>query len=276
MKNKLVLWTIGSLSATLLISSFTFPQIQDKKKTRHIKLTKIENGNKMEIDTILSGDEVFVWKGDTIKPEKHIKKYSPAEFDRLHPTQKEKGPAKIRIIERHNGEEGDRMIMHSDSGKEFEIITDDGDTTGKKIYIHKMLRNGDERDHLILLDEEDGSDFPPIPPVPPVPHMKRFRAMHSGKSIDLNDPNIISYKKKKISGDREKIEIIRKRTNEVEEMDFDFNMEHTMDVPEPPMPPDIEDIQQGKADSDQLKQEIEVEKKINEEKIKENQPKQNK
>jgi len=276
MKNNLAVWITGGLSAALLISSFTFPQVKEKKKTRHIKLTKIENGKTMELDTVLKADEVFVWNGDTINPEKHTRKFSPSEFDRLHHTDKTDGKKEIRIYERRKGDDGEPMIMHSDSDENIEIITEDGDSADKRIIIHKRLRNGDERDHLIYLNGEDMGDFPPIPPVPPVPPMHRFRGMKANKSINLNDPNIISYKKKKISGDREKIEIIRKRTNEVENMNFDFDMEHSVDVPEPPMPPDIEEINQRKADSDQLKKEMEVEKKISDEKMKESEQLQNK
>ena len=54
----------------------------------------------------------------------------------------------------------------------------------------------------------------------------------------MSDSNIISYRKKDISGGREKIEIIRKRTNE----DDHFSMNSLMGAdqvvpPVPPLPP---------------------------------------
>ena len=41
----------------------------------------------------------------------------------------------------------------------------------------------------------------------------RFNRNKSETSINLNDPGIISYKKKKLSGGREKIIIVRKKDN---------------------------------------------------------------
>lgn len=43
----------------------------------------------------------------------------------------------------------------------------------------------------------------------------RFNRNKSETSINLNDPGIISYKKKKLSGGREKIIIVRKKDNSV-------------------------------------------------------------
>lgn len=218
MKNKFKLLMAGGLTATLLIPCLSFTQNPEQKKTRHIKMMKIENGKKMEIDTVLTGNDVFVWNGDTINPEKHIRKFSPSEFDKRHP------------------EKVHKMIMHADSGEDVRIITEEGDTVGERIIIHKRLRDGDEKDHFIYLHGGQGEHFPPVPGVPPVPHMKRFRAMRSSNSIDLNDPNVISFKKKDISGGREKIEIIRKKTNESDRQEIDMDIEDVLHAPVPPVP----------------------------------------
>ena len=64
-----------------------------------------------------------------------------------------------------------------------------------------------------------------MPPMLPVPPMKMMGIHRSGRVIDLNDPNIISYKKKDMSGDREKIEIIRKKSSNNKSEAFNFRFE---------------------------------------------------
>jgi phosphomannomutase len=52
--------------------------------------------------------------------------------------------------------------------------------------------------------------------------------------------NLISFKKKKMSGDREKIEIIRKKSQADENMNFNFQMNDDLGVPEPPEAPEFD------------------------------------
>lgn len=235
MKNKMVMSGIGGLAAMLLISSFTFPEIQDQKKARHIKLIKTENGKTMRLDTMLTGDEVFIWNGDTINPPKHMRKFSPSEFDRLHNTDQMDQQKRVRIYKHRGGQEGDFLIMRPDSGEDFEMFTEEADSTGKKIMIQKRLKNGPGKDHFMYFNHPGGEHFPPVPPMPAVPHIQRFRGERAERGINLNDPNVISFKKKDIGGDREKIEIIRKKTKETEDFEFDTNV--LIDVPAPPAPP---------------------------------------
>ncbi len=64
---------IGLLLATLLVSlgllAVGIPQDPVKKteNNRHIKMVKIVDGKKMELDTTLTSDEPFVWMGNTVK-----------------------------------------------------------------------------------------------------------------------------------------------------------------------------------------------------------------
>lgn len=61
-----------------------------------------------------------------------------------------------------------------------------------------------------------------------------------------------------MSGDREKIEIIRKKSEANEVMNFDFDMNDAMGIPEPPEPPVFEydfDIEESASE--------EIEKEIN-------------
>jgi hypothetical protein len=80
---------------------------------------------------------------------------------------------------------------------------------------------------------------PPAPPVPPFPHMKVMKMQHGGQTIDLNDPNIVSYKKKDVKGGMEKIEIIRKKSENQENMMFNFNGDSELMVPEAPEAPEF-------------------------------------
>lgn len=241
MKNYFALGATTAMGAMILVSSFAFTDAQDQKKMRHVKLTKIENGKTMHLDTMLSGDDVFIWNGDTINPEKHIREFSPSGFDKLHNTDKMDRQKRVRIYKGGAGRDMDQLMLHSDSGEDFQIFTEEGDSVGKKIRIHKRLRDGNAEDHLIFLDERAGRHIPGVPPVPPVPHIRQFRHQNSAKGINLNDPNVISYKKKDIGGGREKIEIIRKKTTETENFDFDFETNHLMSVPAPPAPPVVDE-----------------------------------
>jgi hypothetical protein len=183
MKNTFALLGMG-LATFLLSSSAIAQKTQESKETRHIKMIKIENGKKMELDTVLTGDDVFVWNGDTLNPVKHIKRFSPSGFDKMH-----------------------------------------------NIDIKVDRRDGKE---MIFFDGENMKNFPPMPPWPPMRHMKMIKGANSGRVIDLNDPNIISYKKKDMSGDREKIEIIRKKSETPEHTNFEFEFNDELVAPEPP------------------------------------------
>ena len=270
MKNTFLLFGITAM-ATLGLSSFAFgqdKQEEQSKKTRHIQLTKIENGKTMHLDTVLHTDEVFVWNGDTLNPEKHIKRFSPSEFDKKHnPGGKQDRIKRIKIYEPGGDNDSDSGSWEMDSEDTLHIFTgEEGDSLRKKIIIHKRHGDGDERDNFIYLNHGDGKNFPPIPPMPPMPHIRMMHGNSTKGMINLNDPNIISFKKKKMSGDREKIEIIRKKSEPVEEMDFNFEMDEVMQVPEPPEPPMIEeDSLSGEKSRKEIRIERRMEEKINQE-----------
>lgn len=243
MKNTLL--TIGLAGmATALLSSFAFTQksdqTQEPKKNRHVRIVKIENGKKMEIDTVFATDDVFVWNGDTINPVKHIRKFNPGNVDIVkHIGRKDKN-GNVMFL-KHSGKAGEPMIWNMDTDENMEIVTEDNDSTGKKIVIHKMIKDGNGN-HLMYLNEPGMKHFPPMPPMPPappVPHVKMMGIKHAGKIIDLNDPNIISYKKKDMSGDREKIEIIRKKSAGNEDEAFNFRFDDELMAPEAPEAPDF-------------------------------------
>jgi hypothetical protein len=226
MRNTLLLFGMAGIAAALF--SFTFIQksddAQNPKKERHIKMTKIENGKKMELDTIVYGDDVFVWQGDTIGGKQMGKHPSHSGSDKVQQiivTGDPEGENKDVMIIRHgNPKPGEPMIWNMDSGEDMEIITEDIDSLGKRMVIRKRIQDGNENQMVC-------------------PHIMPFHSMpfHTGQVIDLNDPNVISYKKKDLSGGREKIEIIRKKSADPEEMNFNFQTGDELMPPPPPPPP---------------------------------------
>lgn len=237
MKHKLTLFGAIGL-ATLVLTSFTVTRNDDKpkepKKSRHIKMMKMENGKKMELDTVITGDDVFIWQGDTIGGKELGKHISPSGFDKKKHVKvivnDDGKKEKVMIIK--DGKEGEPMIYNMDSGDDMELLTEDVDSLGKKIVIRKRMKD-DGENHMFFFNGDDMQHFPPMPPVP---HMKMMRMEHSGQFINLNDPNVVSFKKRDLKGGLEKIEIIRKKTNESDNMNFDFQVDDQL-VPPPPPPP---------------------------------------
>jgi sRNA-binding carbon storage regulator CsrA len=167
---KQIMFILGFLLGSfLLFSSFSLRETpQDpprgekgEKAKRHIRLEKIENGEKTVLDTVIEGNQVFVWKGDTI-----------------------------------------------DSGETFEWFGTD------EFELDSLTQNFEFR--FFDSDSEDDNQFIFAPHPPKVPHVVRLNKKLYGNVIDLGDPGIISYKKKKMSGGREKIVIIRKEPSESE------------------------------------------------------------
>ena len=267
MKNKLL--SVGLVGLTgVLLSSFMLIQkgneSQEPKKSRHIKMVKIEDGKKMELDTVLTGNDVFVWNGDTINPEKHIKKFNRTEFDKMHrfdvKVDRKGEPEDVMIINHKGGQKGDPAIWSMSPDDGMEVITEDIDSVGKRIIVRKRMKDA-HGNNMIYFNEEIMKDFPPmppVPPVPPVPHMKMMGIQHSGQIIDLNDPNIISFKKKEMSGDREKIEIIRKKSGNKEESTFNLQFDDEL---MPPMPPNAPEFN-WESDGDSLRTRIIEKRKI--------------
>ena len=240
MKHKLALFSMVGLTS-LVLTSFTLKTDGDEKeqpkKTRHIKMTKIENGKKMELDTVFTNDDVFVWDGDTINPVKHNSKSGSDKMQTVDVKVDNKdGNEKVLIIRHDNGKPGEPMIWNIDSGDDMEIVTEDIDSLGKRIVVRKHIT--DEND-MIYRNHHHMMTFPPMPP-----HMGMWKGQHSGRVIDLNDPNITSFKVKDMKGGLEKIEIIRKKSTEPEDMTFDFQGDDQLMPPPPPPPgsPDAPEI----------------------------------
>jgi hypothetical protein len=193
---------VGILVLVLfLASSFSLrenPQDAPRGAKKHIKLIKEKNGQKMELDTILEEDQILIWDGDTIG--KHIKIDKEDVFSvRLDSLQKTstieyaisgkdgKGVHKIVMVKSKEGEPG-----------AFEF-------------------KGDSKNNAVWVSVDSDATMPHAAGVLKTiagPNIKVIKATSGSNVIDLGDPGIISYEKKKMGGGREKIVIIRKEPEE--------------------------------------------------------------
>jgi len=245
MKNTLLTFGIAGFAAVLL-SSFVLSENDDNgqnpKKGRHVRMVKIENGKKMEIDTVFATNDIFVWQGDTINPMKHKAGMM------VHSFGKGDGKANVMVFKHKDGEKGEPVFFDMETADNMDVLIDSNDTTSKKIMIRKMKRGAPDGNVMFFngMGPDHFPPVPPVPPMPPVPHNMKFK--HSGKVIDLNDPNVISYKKKDLSGGRERIEIIRKKTDESENETFHIQFDgQNLMAPEAPDAPEM--IWESKDDS---------------------------
>ena len=266
MKHTLALIGIAGL-VTLAVTSASFAQkgdeAKDKTKTRHIKLTKIENGKKMELDTIVAGNDVFVWKGDTIGGKDMAKRISSEVTGKMkHIKVIVDGDDKnenVMIYHMKDGKKGEPMVLHMESGDQDEILTEEpGDSIHKRIIIRKRMKDSHD-----LMNDAEMKHFHGMPPMPPMMHMKMMKYQQSSRVIDLNDPNIISYHKKDLKNGRQKIEIIRNKPNESQDMNFNYNFNENLDTPEPPEPPEAPNFSKESDDDQQRTKIIEKDVKVN-------------
>lgn len=249
---KRILATGITAFAIIFYAASAFSQETEKtkppKETRHLKLVKIVDGKKMALDTVITGTDPVVWQGDTIYSPKDDEKFGAKGEEKVYRYDvqvDEKDGKKHVMVFRDRSPKGARpFIWHSESGDDDILNLTDGDSVAQKIIIHKRIKDGDG-DHVFSFDGPDMLHFapaPPAPPVPPVPHIKMLRHFPDSRVIDLNDPDIISYRKKELSGGREKIEIIRKKADK-KDMTFDFNYDS---LAAPDMQGDLEHVKEMK------------------------------
>jgi hypothetical protein len=193
-----------------------------KKKNTHIKVVTVADGQKHVLDTVIEGNDLkvlhegkgknFTWTTvhatslpDSMKEEfEVIKDDGKSNHVIIRKRGLNNGPLEIREMEtvRDSGKNVIVRVVKSDTGSEDVFITEPDMRP-----MHRIVR---------------------IPFVPGVrmPYMKTARVRHlTGRNvIDLSDPGIISYQKKKLSGGREKITIIRNELKPVAEDTFDVRI----------------------------------------------------
>ncbi len=121
MKRFLSITLLPGLAFFLLTSLSIRENPQDpprgKKTEKHIKMVKVDDdGKKLELDTVITGDEPFVWNGDTIGRGKEFMWISKDDFkmDSLeHYNFEFDGEGNEKVIIRKSGKGGDNMIWMS-------------------------------------------------------------------------------------------------------------------------------------------------------------------
>ncbi len=235
---KRFLMVTGTLISTaLLLSSFSLrekPQDppRGKKKEKHVTIMKLdENGKQMKLDTILTNDEVFVWNGDTIFGG-NMSWFSDGEFN---------PDSLLQNFKFDFDTDGEKKVFVTKSGKlapQIFKFNSDGDSTLE--YRVEVLK-GLDGEHDVMVWNDDNTNkhvivapgLPALAPFPSLPGIHLSQGGNSENVIDLSDPGIISYKKKKMSNGREKITIIRNEPTEkdfekVEEIIIGSNGNHSM------------------------------------------------
>ena len=197
---------------------------QEPKTTRHIRMVKIENGKKMELDTILNSDDVFVWNGDTLNPAR-LAKHPHVQMDRIRGNE--------NVFIRRAGKNSPQMKRIQNDGEDVELISEDIDSLGRKLVVRKRIKDR-KLDELADFETRHRRHFSPVPPMPPVPpvHPRMMNQAGNGQFINLNDPNVVSFKKKDLKGGLEKIEIVRKKSDNQLNAVYDFRFDEDFEMPD--------------------------------------------
>lgn len=223
-KSRVVLFFASLMLLTIVLKS----NAQEAKDSRHIKMIKVVNGKKVELDTIVSGNEMFIWQGDTVNGKELKNRISPAGFDKKQRMEvkvdTKDGKNNVMIYKFNDIEKGDPLIWKSESGENvFRFRNENGDSIKERVIIRKMAKG--ENDDVMFFNIDDKMHSGTSPKV------MMFKHKDSGQTINLNDPSVISFKKKDLSGGREKIEIIRKKSDKNTEMNFGFGQNENFTAP---------------------------------------------
>ena len=237
MKQNLFAPGVFVLSA-ITLTSFSIrenPQERPRgeKVKKHIMLEKIDDkGHKTALDTTIENDNVFIWHGDTIGGKTDFKFMAKnglkldSMMKNIHLNFdydiKDDGNGKIIVIK--SGKD-DKHIMH-------EFITDGDSENVFSFHVNSDDLLGDN-DFMIWNDKGGNNTFF-APQIPDLPHLQVEPDVRiSGKIghsniIDLSDPGIISYKKKKSKNGTEKITIVRKQVdnNDAEDIEEIVTVPH--------------------------------------------------
>jgi hypothetical protein len=225
MKKVIILMILPLMVLNLMIVSKS--NAQDSKpatKTKkHIKIITIKDGVKEKIDTVIVGDDMKVFSTGNDKKFHWTSSGAETYLDSLSGNMEYKfgdGKGKKIIIMKH-GHGQEPMIIH-----ESEV---EGDS-GKTMTVHVEAMEPDDEDVLFFNNGRKGQrrimttrPAPGFQGLPATPALRHFQ--NRSNVIDLSDSGVISFKKKKMSGGREKITVIRNEVKESEEKTFDVYMD---------------------------------------------------
>jgi hypothetical protein len=218
------------LAAIFVAASGMKPVPQDnlpgKKKTTHIKVVTIKDGEKEVLDTIIQGSDLKVLH----EGKSGNFTWTAVEGFPLPDSLKEK-------LEVMKGEgKGNRiMVRRGGMGRgpiEIREIETLGDS-GKMVTVQVEKSGPGEEDVFIMrpgMGPQRRMIHAPLAPGMSLPHVSAARIRHiQGRNvIDLSDPGIISFEKKKLSGGREKITIIRNEVKQNEQETFDIRVDESV------------------------------------------------
>jgi hypothetical protein len=207
MKKHLLFMLAGLLLVALVSTKpVTRTDPQDPKKVSHIKMVTINDGKKTVIDTTITGKNVWTITQTGDKNFEWVTLDNEQNLDSLK-----------KVIE-----------LKGKDGKEKKIIIMKHDGGNGPVIIRELESEGDSFKRMTMHLERAGRGkrMMMAPLAPGVPIMGRapvyrYRQNQRGNIINLSDPGVISFKKEKLSGGREKITIIR---NEVKENEETFNV----------------------------------------------------
>lgn len=207
------IFTIAAMlvSAILFTSAVLFndmPQDPPQKPKKQIKMVKVDDdGKKVEIDTVIEADQVFVWNGDTIGEPgnmKWISKGGEFEFDGdmdFDFDVETDGEAKVFVMKNRN----------MTAPQVFEFKSDDDSV---KQYRVKVIA-AEDGDHVDVMKWNGNGGENVFFGAPKQAHEMLFIGdQKKGNVIDLSDPGIISYEKKELKDGKEKIVIVREKPDE--------------------------------------------------------------
>ena len=208
---KQVLSLTGILALALFFSSAISineaPQDppKTKKEKKHIKMVKIgDDGKKMQIDTVIEANQVFVWNGDTIGGGKALSWISEEDFDFDMDFD----------IDVESDENGNVFILKGDGASKpmtYEFRTNDGDSA--KHIMMKVISDNVSSD-IMKWHSKNGNEMLFGKPGSAGPKVFHINKQKSGNVIDLSDPGIISFEKKELKNGKEKIVIVREKPSE--------------------------------------------------------------
>lgn len=203
-----ILSLTGILALALLLTSaisiIEAPQDlpKTKKEKKNIKLVKIgEAGKKMEIDTVIDDDQVFVWNGDTIVDEKEFKWLSEKDFDFDMDFD----------FDIETDENGNVFIMKGTGASKpitYQLKTEICDSAQQIIM---RVITDDISSDMVKWHGKNGNKIFFDAPGSGSPKVIHFNKHKSTNVIDLSDPGIISYERKELKNGKEKIVIVREK-----------------------------------------------------------------
>lgn len=216
---KFVWFAAMPLLAFFIFTAMTPDDPPATQKKTHLRIVKIKDGEKVVIDTLLQGDDLRSFRPDSNRKFRWFDEKELPGLDSLAGDFEFKGgdvPNGESVLVMKRGRHAAPLFIHKletegDSGKTVVVRVEKNGPGEEDVMIWRGPRHGRMQLHSPRLPH------PPLPPVPPVRHLKPRR----GNIIDLGDPGIISFQKKKLSGGREKITIIRHQASETEEATFD-------------------------------------------------------